>query len=55
MSIVDANGAEDYISLAEEITGETRPEDWKEKILSAWLGEHPDDESVIEQLNNLKK
>ena len=52
---IDANGAEDYISLAEEITGETRPEDWKEKILSAWLGEHPDDESVIEQLNNLKK
>ena len=29
--------------------------DWKEKILSAWLEEHPDDESVIEQLNNLKK
>ena len=52
---IDANGAEDYISLAEEITGETRPEEWKEKILSAWLGEHPDDESVIEQLNNLKK
>ena len=24
-------------------------------ILADYLGEHPDDESVIEQLNNLKK
>ena len=32
----DANGAEDYMSLAEEITGEKRPEDWREKSLHAW-------------------
>lgn len=50
---IDANGAEDYMSLAEEITGEERPENWKEKILSAWLKEHPDDEEVTEQLNNV--
>lgn len=32
----DANGAEDYMSLAEEITGEKRPENWREKALHAW-------------------
>lgn len=52
---VDANGAEDYMCLAEEISGEKRPSDWRERILSSWLSEHPEDESVIEQLNNLKK
>lgn len=52
---IDANGAEDYMSLAEEITGEQRPENWKERILLAWLEEHPEDEYTIEQLNNLKK
>lgn len=52
---VTANGAEDYMCLAEEITGEQRPEEWKEKVLQAWLDEHQEDESTIEQLNNLKK
>lgn len=32
----EANGSEDYISLAEEITGETRPTDWQQKALTAW-------------------
>lgn len=32
----DANGAEDYMQLAEEITGCTRPDSWKEKALEAW-------------------
>lgn len=32
----DANGAEDYMSLAEEITGLCRPDDWKKRALEAW-------------------
>lgn len=32
----EANGAEDYMSLAEEITGEQRPQSWQEKALLAW-------------------
>lgn len=32
----EANGAEDYMCLAEEITGEQRPDNWQSKALSAW-------------------
>ena len=32
----EANGAEDYLSLAEEITGEKRPEQWKNMAADAW-------------------
>lgn len=32
----EANGAEDYLSLAEEITGDKRPEDWKNMAPDAW-------------------
>lgn len=32
----DSNGAQDYMSLAEEITGEVRPDDWQHKALIAW-------------------
>lgn len=32
----EANGAEDYMCLAEEITGEQRPSNWQSKALSAW-------------------
>ena len=54
---IKANGAEDYISLAEELTGESRPQDWKQKILKAWLSipGNENDENVIEQLKELNK
>lgn len=54
---IDANGAEDYMKLAEEITGEERPAGWKYKVLEAWLSDEDrkNDEGVIEQLANLKK
>lgn len=31
----DSNGAEDYMRLAEELTGEKRPKDWKKKAIKA--------------------
>lgn len=31
----ESNGAEDYIRLAEELTGEKRPKDWKKKAIKA--------------------
>lgn len=52
---IGANGAEDYMTLAEEMTGEKRPEDWKKKVLTAWLNDHPEDGDVIKQLNDLNK
>ena len=54
---IDANGAEDYMKLAEEMTGEERPSNWKYKVLESWLSdeERKDDAGVIEQLTNLKK
>lgn len=52
---VNANGAEDYMLLAEEISGEKRPDDWKELILKAWLTEQPNDEEVLKQLSDLEK
>lgn len=52
---VNANGAEDYMLLAEEITGEKRPYDWKERILHAWLNEKPNDEEVIKMLADMEK
>ena len=39
----DSNGAEDYMRLAEEMTGEKRPDDWKERITEAWYKKHPED------------
>lgn len=32
----ESNGAEDYMSLAEEITGCTRPENWQTMAMDAW-------------------
>ena len=54
---IDANGAEDYMLLAEELTGEKRPENWKFKVLETWLEDEDrkNDEAVIEQLETLKK
>lgn len=40
---VDGNGAEDYMKLAEEITGEHRPDNWKERIIDAYYTEHPEE------------
>jgi chromosome partitioning protein len=31
----ESNGAEDYMRLAEELTGEKRPKDWKKKAIKA--------------------
>lgn len=39
----DSNGAEDYMRLAEEMTGEKRPDNWKERIAEAWYEKHPED------------
>ena len=36
----DCNGAEDYMTLGEEITGELRPENWKERAANAWEEAH---------------
>lgn len=47
----EGNGAEDYMSLAEEITGEVRPMDWKERALEAWYTNHPE-ERPCEDNNN---
>lgn len=54
-SAPDANGAEDYMQLAEELTGEKRPEDWKEKAVLAWLDKNPDDNKAQEVLTALRK
>lgn len=43
-----SNGATDYMSLAEELTGETRPDNWKEQAIFAWLEKHPDDAEAKE-------
>ena len=48
----DSNGAEDYMSLAEEITGEKRPEDWKKRALEAWYMQNPEERPVEEIPNN---
>lgn len=44
----DSNGAEDYMSLAEEITGEQRPDDWKQRALEAWYIKNPDERPIEE-------
>lgn len=38
-----SNGAADYMSLAEELTGCNRPENWKEKAILAWIEKRPED------------
>ena len=43
-----SNGATDYMSLAEEIAGEKRPDNWKEKAIVAWWETHPDDNEAKE-------
>lgn len=52
---VKANGAEDYMALAEEISGTKRPDQWPYIPLNAWLQEHPDDEGVKAQIAELNK
>lgn len=52
---VKANGAEDYLALAEEISGTKRPDQWPYIPLNAWLEEHPEDESVKAQIVELNK
>ena len=52
---VKANGAEDYLALAEEISGTKRPDQWPYIPLNAWLQEHPADEGVKTQLAELTK
>lgn len=54
---VSSNGAEDYLLLAEELTGEKRPDNWKYKVLEAWLEDETrkEDADVTEQLETLKK
>ncbi len=42
----EGNGAEDYMSLAEEITGEKRPEDWQCRALEAWYMKNPDERPI---------
>lgn len=47
----EGNGAEDYMSLAEEITGEVRPQDWKGRALDAWYKIHPEERPCEESGN----
>ena len=47
----ESNGAEDYMSLAEEITGCTRPSNWQSIALNAWIsanGVQEDEEEATE-------
>lgn len=45
----DSNGAEDYMSLAEEITGAKRPSDWRDREVKAW------EENQAEESNEIKE
>lgn len=45
----DSNGAEDYMTLAEEITGIKRPDDWRDRALKAW------EENQVEESNEIKE
>lgn len=45
----ESNGAEDYMSLAEEITGEKRPSDWRDRAVKAW------EENQAEESNEIKE
>ncbi|MBM6866669.1 ParA family protein [Bacteroides caecigallinarum] len=48
----ESNGAEDYMSLAEEITGCTRPENWQTMAMDAWAeanGEQEQEENEENQ------
>ena len=47
----EGNGAADYMSLAEEITGEKRPEDWMNRAMEAWYMKHPNERPVEENSN----
>lgn len=40
----EANGAEDYLSLAEEMTGCTRPDGWQQMAAEAWRTVNDEDE-----------
>lgn len=44
----ESNGAEDYMRVAEELTGENRPDNWKELVMDAWYGIHPEDKQIEE-------
>lgn len=43
-----SNGANDYMTFAEELTGLTRPDNWKEKAILAWLEKYPEDKEARE-------
>lgn len=45
----ESNGAEDYMSLAEEITGAKRPSDWRDRAVKAW------EENQVEESNEIKE
>jgi chromosome partitioning protein len=45
----ESNGAEDYMSLAEEITGAKRPSDWRDRAVKAW------EENQAEESNEIKE
>lgn len=47
----ECNGAEDYMALGEEITGELRPENWKKLASQAWDEAHPDEIESSEENN----
>ena len=42
----EANGAEDYMSLAEEISGCKRPDNWREVAMNQWEKVHAEDETT---------
>lgn len=45
----ESNGAEDYMCLAEEITGAKRPSDWRDRAVKAW------EENQAEESNEIKE
>lgn len=45
----ESNGAEDYMSLAEEITGMKRPSDWRDRAIKAW------EENQAEESDEMKE
>lgn len=45
----ESNGAEDYMSLAEEITGCTRPDNWQTIAMEAWESANNEQEEETEE------
>ena len=48
----ESNGAEDYMSLAEEITRCTRPENWQTMAMNAWSAEANEEQEQEENEEN---